>query len=130
MANVFSLLTGVGIGAAAMYVLDPEAGTKRRTLARDKMTEAKKKVGHIASATAQDLDNRATGMVSEVRSRFSHEKVDDEVLEARVRSKLGLLVRHPRTITTEVSSGRVVLGGSIFPDEVQQLIVASARFRA
>ena len=85
-----------------MYVLDPEAGTKRRTLARDKMTEARNKMGSIASATAQDLDNRATGIVSGVRSRFPHEKVDDEVLEARVRSKVGLLVRHPRAITTEV----------------------------
>lgn len=56
MANVFSLLTGVGIGAAAMYVLDPEAGTKRRMLARDKLTEARNKMGSIASATAQDLD--------------------------------------------------------------------------
>ena len=79
-------------------------------------------MGDVASATAQDLDNRATGMVSEVRSRFTHEQVNDEVLAARVRSKLGLLARQPKAITMEVSNGRVVLRGSILADEVQQLI--------
>jgi hypothetical protein len=48
--------------------------------------------------------------------------VSDEVLEGRVRSKLGFLVRHPSAITTHVSNGRVVLSGPVLSDEAQQLI--------
>jgi len=34
--NVFSLVAGIGIGAAAMFVMDPQMGERRRALARDK----------------------------------------------------------------------------------------------
>ena len=122
MNNVFSLATGIGIGAAAMYALDPEGGARRRALARDKMTEAGKKMRRAAGITARDLGNRSAGMMAEFRSRFSKSEVGDEVLEGRVRSKLGFLVRHPSAITTEVSNGRVVLSGPVLSDEVGQLI--------
>jgi hypothetical protein len=122
MDNVFSWVAGIGIGAAAMYVLDPEAGTKRRALAHDKMTEARIKMRSAAGVTARDLGNRSAGILAEVRSRLSEKEVDDAVLEGRVRSKLGFLVRHPSAITTQVSNGRVVLSGPVLSDEVQQLI--------
>lgn len=122
MDKVFSWAAGIGIGAATMYVLDPEAGRRRRALAQDKMTEARKKMRSAAGLTARDLRNRSIGIVSEVRSRFAEKEVDDEVLEARVRSKLGFLVRQPSAITTQVSNGRVILSGPVLSDEVQQLI--------
>jgi hypothetical protein len=122
MDKVFSWVAGIGIGATAMYVLDPEAGTRRRALAQDKLTEAKNKMRSAASATARDMGNRSAGIVAEVRSRFSEKEVDDEVVERRVRSKLGFLVRHPSAITTQVSNGRVILSGPVLSDEVQQLI--------
>jgi hypothetical protein len=122
MDNVFSLAAGVGIGAAAMYVLDPEGGTRRRALARDKMTEATKKMRSAAGVTARDLGNRSAGIVVEARSRLFEKTVDDEVLERRVRSKLGFLVRHPSALAIQVSGGRIVLGGPVLSDEVQQLM--------
>ena len=122
MDNVFSLVTGIGIGAAAMYVLDPEGGARRRAVAHDKITEAGKKMRNAAGVTARDLGNRSAGMMAEFRSRFLENEAGDEVLEGRVRSKLGFLVRHPSAITTEVSNGRVVLSGPILSDEVRQLI--------
>ena len=57
-----------------------------------------------------------------VRSRISEREVDNDVLEGRVRSKLGFLVRHPSAIITQISNGRVVLSGPVLADEVQQLI--------
>jgi BON domain len=122
MDNVFSLVTGIGIGATAMYVLDPEGGARRRALAQDKITEAGKKMCNAAGVTARDLGNRSAGIMAEFRSRFSANGVDDEVLEGRVRSKLGFLVRHPSAITTQVSQGHVVLSGPVLSDEVPQLI--------
>jgi hypothetical protein len=125
MGNVFSLVTGIGVGAAAMYAMDPEVGTRRRALARDKITEAGSKMRRMRRATgvtARDLRNRSAGILAEFRARFSEKEVSDEVLEGRVRAKLGFLVRHPSAITTQVSNGRVVLSGPILSDEAQQLI--------
>jgi hypothetical protein len=120
--NVFSLMAGIGIGAAAMYTLDPQTGERRRALARDKMTKAQKRVRETAGVTARDLSNRSAGVIAGFRSRISAQEVSDEVLEGRVRSKLGFLVRHPSAITTQVSNGRVVLSGPVLSDEAQQLI--------
>jgi hypothetical protein len=120
--NVFSLMAGIGIGAAAMYTLDPQTGERRRALARDKMTKAQKRVRETAGVTARDLSNRSAGVIAGFRSRISAQEVSDEVLEGRVRSKLGFLVRHPSAITTHVSSGRVALSGPVLSDEAQQLI--------
>jgi hypothetical protein len=120
--NVFSLMAGIGIGAAAMYTLDPQTGERRRALARDKMTKAQKRVRETAGMTARDLGNRSAGVIAGFRSRISAQEVSDEVLEGRVRSKLGFLVRHPSAITTQVSNGRVVLSGPVLSDEAQQLI--------
>src|SRR5688500_13822268 len=120
--NVFPLITGIGIGAAAMYALDPQTGERRRALARDKVTKAQKKMRETAGVTARDLTNRSAGVIAGFRSRLSAQEVSDEVLEGRVRSKLGFLVRHPSAITTHVSNGRVVLSGPVLSDEAQQLI--------
>jgi gas vesicle protein len=124
--DVFSFMTGIGIGAAigsaAMYVLDPEVGQRRRALAADKVTEAQRKTKNAVGVTARDLRNRTAGTIAEVRSRISEGDVTDEVLEGRVRSKLGFLVRHPSAITTHVSEGCVFLGGAVLSDEVQQLL--------
>jgi hypothetical protein len=120
--KIFSLIAGIGAGATAMYVLDPEMGGRRRALARDKMTETRKKIRDAAGVTARDISNRSAGIMAEVRSRIAEREVGDQVLEGRVRSKLGFLVRHPSAIITQVSHGRVILSGPILSDEVQQLI--------
>ena len=120
--NVFSWVAGLGIGAAAMYLLDPQMGERRRALARDRMTETRKKVRNAAGITARDLSNRSAGIIAEACSGFSEGEVSDEILAGRVRSKLGFLVRHPSAITAEVSNGRVILSGPVLSDEVRQLV--------
>jgi hypothetical protein len=120
--DLFSLAAGIGIGAAAMYVMDPQMGERRRALARDKITSTRRKMKNAAGVTARDLGNRTAGIAAEVGSRIAEGEVNDEVLAGRVRSKLGFLVRHPSAITTEVSNGRVILSGPVLSDEVQQLI--------
>ena len=44
------------------------------------------------------LVNRARGMAAEMRARCQEEAVPDEVLEERVRSKLGHIARYPEGI--------------------------------
>ncbi len=59
-----ALLGGIGIGAAAMYVLDPQGGRRRRALARDKAVSFANKTGRVVGARSRDLANRAKGMAA------------------------------------------------------------------
>jgi hypothetical protein len=105
-----------------MYILDPEAGRRRRALARDKAILIERKAKEAAAVTVEDLKNRALGTFAEAKSRLLERGVDDTVLEQRVRSELGFLVRHPASIEIQVTDGHVVLSGPVLSDEVQQLL--------
>jgi hypothetical protein len=59
-----ALLGGIGIGAAAMYVLDPEGGRRRRALARDKAVSLANKTGRIVGGRSRDLANHAKGIAA------------------------------------------------------------------
>jgi hypothetical protein len=63
-----SLLTGVGVGAALMYLLDPERGKGRRGAARDKAVALANRTGRVVARRSRDLGNRAKGVASEIRS--------------------------------------------------------------
>jgi CBS domain-containing protein len=120
--NILTLLAVAGMGAGLMYLLDPQMGGTRRSIARDKMIRAQRKTREAAAVTARDLKNRASGLLAEGKAKFSHNGATDEVLEGRVRSKLGFLVRHPSAIETRIEGGRVILSGPVLADEVDQLI--------
>jgi len=119
-SNVFSLIAGIGTGAAIVYVLDPKIGEKPRALAREKMHVPRRRMPSGPGAT--DLSKGADGVISQTRWRVLEGEVSDEVLEGRARSKLGFFVRHPSAIKIQVVHRRVLLSGPIMSDEVQQLI--------
>jgi hypothetical protein len=122
MKDTVLFLAGAAFGAGMMYALDPDAGRRRRALTRDQLTRARIKTRETASATARDLLNRSYGIMAGARSRLFESGVEDEVLEQRVRSKFGYVVRNPSAIEARVDSGRVTLTGSVRADEVDQLI--------
>jgi osmotically-inducible protein OsmY len=113
---------GLLIGAAIMYLFDPDRGGRRRALARDQAARAKHKLGDGLDATAHDLGNRAKGTVAELRSRFRREAVDDTILHERVRSAIGHVTSHPSAIEVSVSDGRVTLQGSLLEQELDHLL--------
>lgn len=55
VARSLDLLIGLGIGAAVMYYLDPDGGSRRRALARDKVVGAVTMVPDAFDAAANDL---------------------------------------------------------------------------
>jgi hypothetical protein len=112
-----------------MYALDPDAGRRRRALTRDQLIRARVKTRETASATARDLLNRSYGMMAGARSRLFEAEVDDQVLEQRVRSKFGYVVRNPSAIEARVDSGHVTLTGAVRADEVDQLIAEVSAVR-
>lgn len=115
-----TMLSGVGVGATLMYLLDPDRGKRRRAGVRDKLVSATDKATDAMSATARDLRNRTRGLAATVMS--NSEPASDEVLVARVRSKLGRVVSHPSSIEVSANQGRVALHGPIFAHEVNDLL--------
>jgi uncharacterized membrane protein len=89
---------------------------------RDKLARATHKVPDAISATARDISNRVQGMTAQASSAFSSEDVSDEVLVARVRSKLGRIVSHPSSIEVAANQGRVVLSGPVLARETNDLL--------
>jgi len=123
------LAGGIGLGAALMYVLDPDRGRRRRALVRDQLVSAAHRAPDAVGATARDLSNRTRGLAAEVGSMLSSEEVSDEVLMARVRSKMGRVVSHPHAVEVTVERGCVTLSGPILAREVDDLLSCVSRVR-
>lgn len=122
--TVWGVLAGIGAGAAAMYFLDPDKGSRRRTLVTDKLTSAVNQIPDTVRVTREDLSNRAQGLWYQTQNLFTKQADDasDETVTARVRSKLGRIVSHPHAVNVETKDGNVSLSGIIFADEVAGLI--------
>ena len=68
MREIFTLLAGLGAGAALMYLLDPDRGNRRRALIRDKMVKLNRQTQEAVSGRVKDVSNRAKGMLHEAKS--------------------------------------------------------------
>jgi hypothetical protein len=120
--NITSLLVGAGAGAGLMYLLDPDLGNRRRALVRDQLVRARHLTEDAMDATSRDMRNRARGVVAELRSRLIPEDVTDDVLEERVRARLGQTIRYARSIEASVADGAVTLRGPVLADDVARLV--------
>lgn len=124
-----TLLYGIGIGAALMYILDPDRGARRRALIRDKAVSATNKTQQFVGKMSRDLSNRAQGLVAETRNMFRSEEVSDETLVKRIRAELGRHAVHHRAVEITASEGRVTLRGLALASEVVELISAVSSVR-
>lgn len=120
---------GAGLGAAAMYFLDPVRGRRRRGVARSKVYHYAHEAPGTAEMTARDLRNRTKGLLARGSRPFRPDEASDAVVVERVRAELGRVIRHPRSIDVQVRDGRVTLQGLILRDEAVRLqrTVASVR---
>src|SRR3954469_24466578 len=87
-----TLMGGVGLGAALMYIFDPDRGKRRRALLRDKVESAGNTLVEKAGKVRSDLGNRAYDVVAETKSMFRHDEVSDEVLACCLSSRRKLLL--------------------------------------
>jgi hypothetical protein len=122
MANALSVIGGVTAGLGLMYFLDPDQGRRRRALVRDQMVHAAHRTGDAMDATSRDIANRAKGAVAELRGRFQHAEVSDDVLRDRVRARVGAVIGHASSIDVDVRDGRVSLRGPVLAHEVDRLL--------
>jgi CBS domain-containing protein len=128
MKKEMALICGAGLGAGMMYLLDVDQGKRRRALVRDQAAHSARKTRDAVAATARDARNRAQGMASTVKSLVSSPPPGtDDVLIERVRAKLGMLVRHPRSIEVAAHDGTVTLSGPVLADEIDSLVAMVSR---
>ena len=75
------VLTGVGVGAGLMYILDPDRGRRRRALARDKATSTWNRSEKYVGTMSRDLANRSRGLVHDAKAALAgrgHEEGADQ----------------------------------------------------
>lgn len=71
MKAILAILGGVGIGAALMYLFDPQGGNRRRALIRDKAIKFNRQTREAIEGKAKDLSNRTKGAVHELKAAVS-----------------------------------------------------------
>ena len=122
MSQRMPVIGYLGIGAGLMYLLDPDRGRRRRALLRDQLAHTAHKLSDAVDLTSRDLSHRVSGLIAEGSSLFEHDQVSDDVLVARVRSKIGRVVSHPHAIKVTANGSRVSLSGPILAAEVDDLL--------
>jgi osmotically-inducible protein OsmY len=117
------MLGWLGLGMGLMYMFDPSAGRRRRTLVRDKARSYWSTTENVVGKKARDMQNRTRGMIAEARQRFRATDVPaDAVLEARVRAQIGHVISHAGAVGVTARQGRVSLSGPIPANEVEKLL--------
>lgn len=123
MKKITTLIGSLGLGAGAMYLLDPDRGKRRRADVGNKVRHVVNKTDDAIGKTSRDLANRINGIVAEASSLIrAGGQVSNEVLVARVRSKLGRVVSHPSSIEVAAADGHVTLRGPVLESEKEQLL--------
>jgi uncharacterized membrane protein len=122
MNKRFVLLTSTALGAGLMYLMDPISGKRRRAFTRDQMTHLAKETDRLVGQTGRDLRNRYEGVVAEVKRFWTHEDVSDVLLADRVRTALGRVISHPRSVEVSAEHGWITLSGPVLASEERRLL--------
>ncbi|HEU5439669.1 MAG TPA: SRPBCC family protein [Ktedonobacterales bacterium] len=122
MGTMRNVVTTAGLGAAAMYLFDPERGERRRALLRDKLTRLANVSDRALNKVSDDLANRLQGAAAEFQSLGRDGSASDDVIVARVRSQLGRVCAHPGAIEVTAQGGRVTLSGDVLADEAEVVV--------
>jgi uncharacterized membrane protein len=117
-----NLILAAGLGALLMYLLDPQQGRRRVSLARDRAVRVATASRRTTDAGLRDLAHRASGLVAQLRSALRPAVPSEEVLVERVRAQLGRWVSHPHAVKVTAAAGRVTVSGPVLESEQRQLL--------
>ncbi len=129
MSKVMTFLWGLGLGAGLMYFYDPDRGTRRRALVRDKAVHLANETTETLDRAMRDVANRTQGLLAEATSLLTLDTATDETLEARVRARMGHLVSNPHAIHVSANQGRITLSGPILAREEGALLAGVTAVR-
>jgi len=117
-----NVLMGIALGGGLMYLLDPQAGRRRRALTRDKAT----KWSRLTRRTLRSGWGRGVGvsrgMAASVRRLREGERTDDEAIAQRLRQCIARHSTHPRAIVVTVSNGIARFGGPVLMAEADEVL--------
>jgi len=119
-----SWMGGIALGAIAMYIADPVQGRRRRALIQDKLTHVTHSTSRLMDQTLHDAHNRWSGLQASAMRMISPRQakpIDDHVLEARVRSRLGRAMSHMRDVEVHAHQGAVTLSGNLDSEEQEKV---------
>ena len=120
-----AFLGGAAVGLAAMYLLDPDKGRRRRAVLGDKAASVALDARRALRAAGRDASHRVTGMRARARHWLTDEPIPDNLqLIERVRARMGRLVAHPHAMQVGANRGRVTLSGPVLRHEVPRLLDA------
>lgn len=121
---------GIALGALVMYIADPSQGRRRRAQLQDKVSHMTHATTRMMDQTLHDALNRWSGVQASAMRLLSPRQakpIDDHVLEARVRSRLGRAMSDVQDVKVHVHQGEVSLSGDLgrnAKDKVLRLVAA------
>ena len=124
-----AFVSGMGLGAGIMYAFDPDRGNRRRAMAQQKLYRMVRRAGEALDKGVRDLEHRTEGLLFELRSLARRERVTDDVLEQRVRARLGRVACHPSCIEVGASDGHITLAGPVLRGEARAIARAAGHVR-
>jgi osmotically-inducible protein OsmY len=115
---MFKILIGAAIGAAAAWFLDPNDGTRRRNLARDKTMkyarQGKDEAARRATYAGQTVKGKATAAAPGTSREPAAERLNDAALKAKVESEIFRDPDAPKgQVSVSVEDGTVQLRGEL-----------------
>lgn len=129
LAHAGLVALGAGLGAGAMFLLDPNRGRARRAMIKDKTIslahQEEKRLGKAWS----HLTNNLNGVEADIKHLFETDETGDAKLTGRVRTKLGRVVSHPHDVEVLAKHGHVILRGKVGSDELPLLEAAVRNVR-
>lgn len=122
---------GLVLGLGSMYLFDPDRGAARRARLRDAALHVAHEFEDFLQTGTRDLENRTRGLGAQARSLLaSNESPSDDVLVARVRSRLGRVTSHAHAIEVRCNEGNEVeLKGPALASEHDRIVRAASHVR-
>lgn len=117
---VLRLITSIGLGAALMYLFDPERGKARRAQIGDRVKSTASEAEQSAQKLAQNVRNRAAGMKAKMSK--TEEAADDAILIARIKSELGHVIERADRVQVEANLGYITLRGELPQGEIEKAV--------
>jgi osmotically-inducible protein OsmY len=130
---MFKLLIGAAIGAAAAWFLDPNEGTRRRNVTRDRSLkfarQGKEEATKKASYATNTVKGTATTVAPGTGPEPAAERLNDPALQAKVESEIFRSEDAPKDkVSVNVEDGVVYLRGELDdPSAIDSLREAASK---
>ncbi|HET9122554.1 MAG TPA: BON domain-containing protein [Acidiferrobacteraceae bacterium] len=122
MAQWRGLLVGLGLGAAAMYLWDPEHGRVRRERANAHLKKTTQRLRRVAQQGSGGLWVGLQGLQAGWRALRAPVGNPDDTLAARVRRGLKRVLRDASLIDVQAQGGQITLSGSVHAEDAARAV--------